>query len=388
MWSFFRKSSTSTTTDDSLAFALDLYGRLRNADENLVCSPWSVQSVLGLLLAGARGETAAALRAVPTAPSVASVAFQSANSLWIHDEVTLLPAFIEAVSARSGASLQMLPSHNPAAAINQWVGEQTLQRIPRLLDPLSELTRVVFVNAIALDARWATAFDPESTVPWPFHTGRGSRVHVPMMCGRETVPYVDDEPLGAQGIELRYRDSSLAMILILPHEDISLQVLESRVGTEGVAQVLRNLQNRVVDIQMPRFSFRNRIDPLGQALREQGLGVVFDPGRADFSGISGEPPGTDRSLVVETVVQEATIETNEGGTVATAATAAHVREASALLTLRRTYPVFRADRPFLFLIHDHETGAIVFIGRVVDPGGHVAPPEGRFLHPPFGRRLG
>ena len=136
-----------------------------------------------------------------------------------------------------------------------------------------------------------------------------------------------------------------------------------------------------------RFSFRNRVEHLDRALREQGLGVIFDIDQADFSGINGEPPGTDRSLAVQTAVQEATIETDEGGTVATAATAIAM-PTSARISLARTYPVFHADRPFLFLIRDQETGAVVFIGRVVDPGGHVKPPHGPFLETPFGRRLG
>jgi len=359
---------------------------LRNADENLVCSPWSVQSVLGLLLAGARGETAAALGTVPVAKEITAAGFQSANSLWIHDTVTLLPSFIEAVSTKGGASLQMLAARNPGAAINEWVAERTLQRIPRLLDHLSDALGVVFVNAIVLDARWAAKFDPESTLPSPFHTGHGSAVHVRMMHGRKTVPYTDADRLGAQALELPYRDSSLAMVLILPHQNVSLNVVEARLGAGELAQVLKSLRAQVVEIQIPRFSFRTRIEHLDHALREQGLGVIFEINRADFSGISGEPPGTNRSLVVQKVVQEASIETDEGGTVATAATG--VVLARSAMRWGPTYPAFRADRPFLFLIRDRETGAVVFIGRVVDPGGHVKPPDDPFLARAFGRRLG
>jgi len=131
-----------------------------------------------------------------------------------------------------------------------------------------------------------------------------------------------------------------------------------------------------------------RVQNLAHALREQGLDIVFDGDRADFSAISGEAPGTERSLLVETVVQEATIDVDEGGTVATAATAIVVARSAAMFRLPRPrYPVFRADRPFLFLIQDTETGAVVFIGRVVDPGGHLEAPDDAFIRP-FGRRLG
>jgi serine protease inhibitor len=176
------------------------------------------------------------------------------------------------------------------------------------------------------------------------------------------------------------------MVLILPHQNVSLNVVEARLGAGELAQVLKSLRAQVVEIQIPRFSFRTRIEHLDHALREQGLGVIFEINRADFSGISGEPPGTNRSLVVQKVVQEASIETDEGGTVATAATG--VVLARSAMRWGPTYPAFRADRPFLFLIRDRETGAVVFIGRVVDPGGHVKPPDDPFLARAFGRRLG
>jgi serpin B len=121
--------------------------------------------------------------------------------------------------------------------------------------------------------------------------------------------------------------------------------------------VVGALRPAQVALSLPRFTFRSRAG-LGGALQQMGMATAFRAGAADFSGMDGS-----RDLVIGDVIHEAFVKVDEQGTEAAAATAVVMKEAAAPA---EPIPV-RVDRPFLFFIRDRETGAVLFLGRVVDP---------------------
>ena len=113
-------------------------------------------------------------------------------------------------------------------------------------------------------------------------------------------------------------------------------------------------------MSLPRFKIETQY-ALKPILCLLGAGLAFSDA-ADFGGISEEP------LKISEVVHKAFVEVNEEGTEAAAATAVTMVRAMAAMTPKRPEPkVFKADHPFLFVIRDRKTSAVLFAGRVLDP---------------------
>jgi serpin B len=369
------------------AFGLDLYRQLGAGGGNLVFSPASVALALAMARAGARGETAsemdavlhalgadlqaAGLNALDLALGARSgtfadevgkpheVTLRIANTPFAQRGMALEPAYLEALATSFGAGLRLVDyAHDPEAArklINAWVDVKTEHRIPELLaaGTIDDMTRLALVNAIYLKAPWATPFDPAATKPGSFTRADGSSLDVRMMHGGGSLPYA--EGAGWRAVELPYIGGSLAMTVIVPDD---LAAYERGLGPESLAQVISALEERTVDLSFPRFGLETHAD-LSTILAALGMPRAFDPGLADFSGITAS-----EQLYISAVIHQANIDVDEKGTEAAAATAVVMRA-----TAEPAGPVtLRVDRPFIFLLRDVPTGAIVFMGRVMDPG--------------------
>jgi serpin B len=166
---------------------------------------------------------------------------------------------------------------------------------------------------------------------------------------------------GIKALELPYGNADLAAIFLLPDKVDGLAALERRLDDASVKRWLGGLRKEKVNVFLPRFTFASEFS-LSKILAEMGMTAAFDPERADFSGMS-----TQERLFISEVLHKAFVDVNEEGTEAAAATAVAVGIKSAM---RPGEPaVFRADHPFLFLILDHRSKSILFIGRVVNPLG-------------------
>jgi len=370
------------------AFGFDLYRELaRNAGgADIVVSPASIAIALAMARAGARDETAAqmdaVLRSIGSDEGAAAInaldqaltgrsgnfkardgksydlALRIANAPFAQRDLTLEPAFLDALASRFGAGVRLVDYKTDAEGarrlINGWVDEQTEARIPELLAPgiLDALTRLVLVNAIYLKAPWEIAFPEASTKPGPFTRLDGSTVDVPMMSLEESFAYAD--ATGWRAGELPYVGGSLALTIIVPDD---LAAFESTLDADTFGQVTEALAPRQVDLAMPRFETETMAD-LADLLIALGMPLAFDPFAADFSGITTEEP-----LYISNVIHQANISVDEKGTEAAAATAVVMRTTSA----PSERVELRVDRPFLFALRDGPTGAILFLGRVLDP---------------------
>ena len=370
------------------AFAFDLYQALREKDGNLFYSPHSISLALAMTYAGARGETerqmAGALhfmlpqeRLHPAFNSLDQALasrgqgaqgqdgegfrLNVVNAIWGQQGYEFLPAFLDLLAENYGAGLRVLDfasaPEEARGTINEWVSQQTEERIKDLLPQgaVDALTRLVLTNAIYFNAAWADAFEAAQTQDGPFYLLDGSEVSVPLM--RQTSGFGYAEGEGYQAVELPYDGRELAMVVLLPRAG-DFERFESALDAGRVEQIVGSLEHQQVRLAMPRFEFESGFS-LKEALAALGMADAFSE-QADFSGMTGQ-----RDLFISEVVHKAFVSVDEKGTEAAAATAVIMK-----LTAAVEEPVeVTMDRPFVFLIRDLETGAILFVGRVVDARG-------------------
>jgi serpin B len=360
----------------------DLYHALRTQEGNLFFSPYSITSALGMAYAGARGDTAIEMAdalhftlpaerlhpsfnaidlALASRDDNAKAAFKLnvVNALWNQKGQELQAPFLDTLAESYGAGMRLLDFARDAEGarqtINHWVSYHTADRIPDLLQPgaLSGDTRLVLTNAIYFNAAWKTAFDKGSTTARDFHRLGGSTSSVQMM--RKVLPVRHVDADGYQVVELPYSNADVVLTLVVPDAGQFAQV-EAQLSSSFLSTVSTQLVETSLNLGLPRFKIEGAI-PLAAKLQALGMRKAFSGAEADFSGITGE-----KELFVSDVIHKAYVNVTEEGTEAAAATAVVFDRVSAPLTAELTI-----DRPFLFAIRDVPTGAVLFLGRVVEP---------------------
>jgi serpin B len=369
-------ADVQTVSHANNQFALDLLGVLPPAG-NQFFSPFSISTAMWMLDAGAAGETDAEIRAALHATLPSAQAHQAygamldslavgrsfdlytlatANRLFGQDGLAFQQPFLDITADAYGAPLQPVDFRNATETvdtINQWVSEQTEAMIPDLLESVSPDALLVLVNAIVFKGKWALPFDRDLTRPAPFTLASGERVDVMTM---ETEGPVRSVAIaGGQLGMLTFRGGDLSMLVLVPDEASGLPALEASLSADSLAAAIASAPAEYrMRVKLPRFGFESEL-ALPQTLQALGIVSAFDPARADLSGIDGTHP-----LYVEKAVHKAVIAVDEEGAQAAAGTAVGTDVVS-------LPPELAVDRPFLFLIYDHVTGSILFLGRVDDP---------------------
>lgn len=366
------------------AFALDLYRQLRNQEGNLFFSPYSTSIALAMTYAGARGQTATEMANVlhftleqdNLHPAFAALITQlnpenqqgfqlrNVNRLWGQQSFNFLTPFVELTQNYYGAALEELDfikaTEEARRTINNWVEQQTQQKIQELLAPdiLDPMTRLVLTNAIYFKGTWESQFEPEQTKNQPFTIAPDQQVEVPMMYQVADVGYAEFTNL--QVLELPYVGNKLAMVILLPKTVDGLAELEQQLTPENLDNWLSLVEDGYGcspdQIYLPKFKLNSAFE-LKKALSTMGMASAFDERNADFSGMNGR-----KDLYLKEVIHQAFVDVNESGTEAAAATGAIVNTRCG-----GEGAVFRADRPFIFLIRDKQSDSILFLGRVVNP---------------------
>jgi serpin B len=368
-------------------FATDLYGRLAaQGAGNLFFSPNSIETALAMTWTGARETTAAEMATVLHLPSGEDVSkgFGSflnelngtggkprgyelavANALWGQAGYHFLPDFLEVLKSNYGAGLQEVNFKTDAEGarekINDWVEKKTMGKIVDLLTPgvLTGGTRLVLTNAIYFKGTWTDKFEKSATQEEVFHSTASEEEKVPMM--HRTGKYAYAEGKNYQALKLGYAGGELSMIVLLPREIGALPEIEKELGTaEGLSELMWNFDSKEVVVSMPKFKLEQKFE-LGPVLAAMGMKSAFGAG-ADFSGMTGR-----KDLAISNVIHKAFVDVNEEGTEAAAATAVVMRTLAIARPIAPP-PVFKVDHPFVFLIRDEGSGAVLFMGRVVTPG--------------------
>jgi serpin B len=379
-------SEQALLVEGNSAFAFELYQALREERGNLFYSPYSISLALAMTYAGGRGETAQQMadtlqflleqerlhpafnwldaeltRRGEGAAGKDGEGFRLniVNAIWGQKDYEFLSDFLDVLAENYGAGLRILDfiteTEKSRLTINDWVSDQTEGRIEDLIPQgaIDALTRLVLTNAIYFNAAWGYPFDEDMTADGPFYLLDGGQVTVPMMKQTESFGYTEGE--GYQAVELLYDGGELSMVILLP-EAGKFEAFEEGLQAHHVDAIINDLQLTEVALTMPQFEFESEFS-LKDTLAGMGMPIAFSSS-ADFSGMTG-----NRDLFISDVVHKAFVAVDEAGTEAAAATAVIMA-----LTAVPPPPVeVTIDRPFIFLIRDIETGAILFVGRVMNP---------------------
>jgi serpin B len=373
-------------------FGLAMYAQLRAPTGNMVFAPASISVALAMAWAGARGTTAAELARAMHLPAdvdgtnraagallrawnTGSPDFElrTANRLFGQQGEAFEPAFRALTGETYGAPLEPLDFRAAAEPsrlhINDWVAAQTRQRIRDLLpdNSIDASTRLVLTNAIYLHARWSHQFQRAATHDLPFHVSAAEAPAVPTMLTGGPFEYAHRD--GVRVLTLRYQDARYAMSFVLPDANDGLDALLRSLSASRLRALLAAAQPTPVSVSLPRY----RVEPvapvrLRAALGALGVHAAFSPTAADFTGIAPAPSPAER-LYISEGYHKAFVAVDEAGTEAAAATAIVMTRATAAAPGRPRPPpeVFDADHPFLFVLRDVNTGALLFLGHVRDP---------------------
>lgn len=381
-----RPEDLAKLTGDNAAFGWDFYHQVVKDRKNLFFSPHSISVALAMTWAGSRNNTEAQMaealhftlgqgRLHPAFNALdrelgargdqggpeAAMPFRLhvTNALFGQVGFMFLDPFLDTLAQSYGAGVRVMDfSNEPEESrlvINNWVSDQTEERIEDLIAPgiITDLTRLVLVNAIYFSASWAKPFDEANTKDDPFTLLDGTQISTPTMRAGVTTGYADGA--NYQAVELAYDGGQLLMLLIVPHRG-ELAAVESMLSADDVARIRSELREHLVDLALPKFSFRSLV-PAKAPLQALGMVEAFSSKDADLSGMNGQG-----NLHIQDVVHQGFVAVDEKGTEAAAATAVIVGTTS--IPPQATLHV---DRPFVFAIIDRPTGATLFLGRVVDP---------------------
>jgi serine protease inhibitor len=363
------------------AFGLDVLGAWCRQDShaNIVLSPESLASGLGMAYLGARGSTARAMSAVLHLPAGGAaleaglharsaalreldgpgVTVAGSDRAWTNPAMVPLRSYTRAVAAGYGATVGRAPLlTDPAAAARQIdaaIAAATRGHIPQLLGPDS-LNGIAWVltDALYLDADWAAPFPASQTRPGPFTTASGQQVSAEFLHGGA---FRSVSAGGWTAVSLPYRGGKLAMTALLPDSGSGGCPALSAATLSGVTAALARPRTGggLTDIALPKVSLRSSAS-LRNLLAGLGMGVAFSTS-ANFTGLSPQ------ACCIGLVVHAATLAVAEKGTVGSAATAVGVVPTAVSVPLTRI--VF--DRPYLLLVTDTRTGEPLFLARVADP---------------------
>jgi serpin B len=282
-----------------------------------------------------------------------------ANALWGQKGYTFEAAFLNATGKFYGGALKSVDfagnTEGARVEINTWIEDHTAKMIRDLIPKgaLDTDTPLVLTNAIYFKGTWASQFKPIATKVEPFNVSKTVKVQTPMM--RQTGHFRFIKENGVAAIELPYADDDLSMIAILPDGDIDK--MGAGLSLDQIKQLGVDMFSQEVDVYLPRFKMEAGYG-MGGMLSEMGMPDAFSVKLADFSGMTGRP-----NLYIGKVIHKARIEVNEEGSEAAAATGVVMVEKAMMMEKA----VFRADRPFIFMIVHNKTGAILFIGRLSNP---------------------
>lgn len=366
-------------------FGIGLYRTLsaEAVDKNLFISPYSIYSALSIAYAGSNAATKTEFEKsfgikdpvnfhAVLSKTIESInqrdgkgfSMSTANALWIDERAKLLSSYTDLTKkyyATSENSIDVTSPQKSAKKINDWIAEKTKDKIHDLIMPdnITLDTKLIITNAVYFKGEWLNTFEQESTKEQDFNLLASTSVKTQMMHQETDFKYLSVN--GSSLIELPYKENKLSMIVVLPEEkgEAALKAAESNLSV-NLEKFLSAATTDKVNLALPKFKIETPLLVLNEPLRKLGIKDAFTYSKADFSGIDGT-----HDLYIGLVAHKAMINVDEQGTEAAAATAVMMLGGAAPNPYKPKE--FKADRPFLYLIRDNETGLILFIGKLLNP---------------------
>ncbi len=362
-------------------FGFKLFHKLieNNKDQNLFVSPASVAIALAMTYNGAAADTRQAMAGTLEFQGLSldqvnqgnarlrqaldnpdpKVKLNLANSLWLQQGFTFKPEFLQSNEKSFGAALQVLNFADPGASktINAWVAKATAGKITEIVSRAQP--PLVIINAIYFKGTWTRPFDKALTKERPFTLADGRQKSVPMMSQAGKYQYWQSPKF--QAISLPYGEKGrFNLKIFLPVQGSSLKEFLRELNAANWQQWQDKFQPTPGSIVLPRFKLTYQAS-LAKALKALGMGVAFDQQKANFSNLC---PAT--GVFIDDVIHKTFVEVNEEGTEAAAVTAVQMAGAARVPHPQEPFTMV-VDRPFLVALDDSETGALLFLGAIVEP---------------------
>jgi serpin B len=282
------------------------------------------------------------------------------NSIWYREEFPVKADFLQRTRDHFDAEVAELDFSDPGATgvINGWVSEATEGKIDEIVaSPINPLTVMFLINAIYFKGSWTERFDAAKTATAPFHSIDGSLGTIPLMELESDFRYAETGTY--QALDLPYGGKAFSMTVLLPKPGHSVEGLVSTLSPQVWTQIVGGLQTHPGTVQLPRFRMEWE-GVLNGTLQAMGMTDAFNPALADFSGMS--EVARQLGLHISRVKQKTYVDVNEEGTEAAGATSVEMTLTSVPASF-----IFRADRPFLFVIRERFSKTILFAGVLVEP---------------------
>jgi serpin B len=378
---FFFSTQAQDIIESNNRFAFDIYKLLSKTDKNLIFSPASITSAISMTYIGAKNNTFNEIsnafyfnknisefntgyyKLVENYSNKKStVKLFNANSLWIQEGLKLNSEFLESNKKYYSSSANFTDfSLNPEKSritINEWVESNTNNKIKNLLKPSSidNGTRLVLVNALYFKGAWATKFKKEKNTTEDFQIKKKENVKTEFMNNSISSWYYEDKY--CEIIDIPYENKDISLLIMLPKTYKKLKKVEKQLNYEYYQNYLNQKSLKRIQLSLPKFNTESEFD-LNESLNKLGIKEAFTM-NADFSGIT-----ENEKLYISKVVHKANIELDEEGTEAAAATAVVMRKTTAMPI--EDVVIFKADRPFIYMIRDQKTNTIYFIGKILNP---------------------
>ncbi|SFH33628.1 serpin B [Pontibacter chinhatensis] len=364
------------TVESSNDFAFRAFAQLSEEEQdNVFISPLSISMALTMTYNGANGATKEAMRETLGFQLNSDedinksykeldallkgvdkkVVFTSANSLWHRNDFKLQAPFAETNKTYFNATVKGLDFASPTAKdqINSWVKSNTNGKIEKIVEEVTPRHVLFLVNAIYFKGTWTYPFDKKLTKPGPFRKEDGNTItHDFMTMKNGKYLYFQDQT--KEVIDLPYGNQQYSMTIVMPKADRTVQQVVEELSDANLNSWLSAADTSKLELHMPKFKLEYG-KKLNQMLEQQGMGIAFSP-QADFSRMLEGQAG----LAISEVMHKTFVEVNEEGTEAAAAT-------SVGMVLTSIPSSIRIDRPFVFLIREKSSNAILFIGKLMQP---------------------
>ena len=365
-------------------FAIAMYqqinGQPDQADKNVFFSPYSLSTAMAMLYAAAEGETKAQIQKTFYYPSMDVLNPNSAalynqfnkpnpdyklatvNDLWMQQGLTPTKSYVDTVQRYYGGQVTNLDFEgNPEPSriiINKKIAQHTNQLIPELLPKgsIKPITVAVLTNAVYFKGDWKMPFEVQSTTEQPFYNHVGTSPNIKMMQLKANFGYSEDKQV--QIVQLPYKGDDLSMLVILPKskDKAAMHQLMRDLSADKIKEWNKDLVTQEVNVHLPKFRLEESYK-MKDLLTDMGMPKAFQKG-ADFNLFEDGPP-----TKIDNVYHQAVVIVDEKGTEAAAATGIVAVAVSA----PAPPVIFKADHPFIFMIKDNTTDAILFLGQVNKP---------------------
>jgi len=360
-------------------FGFNIFKEIVNEDKdsNVFISPLSISMALAMTYNGADGNTKQAMASTLELSDLSitgmnesyqsmiellmnldpQVIFQIANSIWYRQEYDVEHDFVDLNRTHFNAEIRALDFNKPNSVniINNWVDKNTNGKIKEIVQPpIDPQTVMYLINAIYFKGTWTYEFDKKDTRDDKFNLVNGSQVPCKMMVQEKRFRYFENDEF--QAIDLPYGDKKFSMIIFLPKPKVDVNTLISMLDSEDFDIWLGRFSKRSGTLYLPKFKIEYGLS-LNRALSALGMGIAFTD-KADFTKINKRG-----GLFISEVKHKTFIEVNEEGTEAAAVTSVGMMKTS----VGPTPFVMRLDRPFILMIRENHSRAILFMGKIMEP---------------------